>query len=38
VIGSSGLAIIGLLMTLRLAREEELLLERFGAEYLCYRE
>jgi protein-S-isoprenylcysteine O-methyltransferase Ste14 len=38
VIGGSGLAIIGLLMTFRLAREEELLVERFGAEYLRYRE
>lgn len=38
VIGVSGLAIIGLLMTLRLAREERLLVERYGTEYRQYRE
>jgi protein-S-isoprenylcysteine O-methyltransferase Ste14 len=38
VIGGLGLAIISLLMTWRLAREEELLVKRYGSEYAQYRE
>lgn len=38
VIGASGLAIILLLMTARLRLEEDLLVVRFGAAYLRYRD
>jgi protein-S-isoprenylcysteine O-methyltransferase Ste14 len=38
VIGAFGLAIIGLLMSFRRVREEALLVQRYGAEYLEYRE
>jgi len=38
LIGSTGLAIIGMLMSLRLAAEEALLVRRYGWEYLGYRE
>lgn len=37
VVGSCGTAIIATLMTVRLAREEALLVEKFGAEYEEYR-
>ena len=37
VIGLSGTAVIATLMTVRLAREEALLVERFGKEYEEYR-
>ena len=38
VIGVTGLAIIGMLMTVRLFQEEALLARCFGREYLAYRE
>jgi protein-S-isoprenylcysteine O-methyltransferase Ste14 len=38
VIGAAGLAIIGMLMTVRRAREDRLLMERFGDSYRVYRE
>ncbi len=38
VIGLSGGGVIGTLMTLRIKREEALLLEHFGEEYEEYRE
>lgn len=37
LVGLSGMAVIATLMTIRLAREEAMLLERFGAEYTAYR-
>jgi protein-S-isoprenylcysteine O-methyltransferase Ste14 len=37
LVGSTGVAIITTLMTIRLVREEALLVERFGAEYEEYR-
>lgn len=37
VIGASGTAVIATLMTVRLTREEALLIDRFGAEYEEYR-
>jgi protein-S-isoprenylcysteine O-methyltransferase Ste14 len=38
LIGATGLAIIGMLMTVRRIREERLLAERFGDDYRSYRE
>ena len=37
VVGLSGAAVIATLMTLRLAKEEAMLLRRFGADYELYR-
>ena len=37
IIGASGTAIIGMLMTVRLKREEDILIQRFGRRYLDYR-
>jgi len=36
IIGSCGMAIIGMLMTVRLKREEDILVQRFGRRYLRY--
>jgi protein-S-isoprenylcysteine O-methyltransferase Ste14 len=38
LMGTSGTAVIASLMTLRIVKEEDLLLEHFGAEYERYRE